>query len=80
MLLALDGKLNGEDMLTFQATGFMVRTRTMGRFWIKVDGIASMPGLLGHEPDSAFLGEGARRGDLHTTAFTLKEFLLGVFA
>jgi hypothetical protein len=51
----------------------------MGRFRIRVDGIASMPGLRGHEPDSTFLGEGARRGDPYTTAFALKEFLLYLF-
>jgi hypothetical protein len=51
----------------------------MGSLRIGADGIAAMPGLRGDEPNVPFFCQSAGRGNLLTTAFPLKQFLLFMF-
>jgi hypothetical protein len=78
VLLALHGKLDGKEMLALYTPCFMVWAGTMGRFWIRADGIPAMARLGGHEPDLALLGQFTRCRNAHTTLFTLVEFELNI--
>src|SRR5882724_8438098 len=78
VLFALHGEFDGEEMLTLQPPCFVVRAGTVGCFWVRTHGVATMTGLRGYQPHLPLLGQLARRCDTHAALFTLVEFLLDI--